>query len=279
MEQTKSGLVVEDIKGNQLYGILLTARGEQKSYPDTEILRKIRAAEDFYEKNLNIFLGIKRIKCGAHERGVAIDPNAAIPEIEEPGYDYDRDWYLGDKWGGFKLRNRPVVPDPNAPSGITQLFFAFPSAEQKLFNVPQQWLKVDFKNGQINVIPTNAAIYASFNAFFLSIASGGAYGLPKVIFVDYLAGYDPTRLRRDNADLLEGIMLRTLLFLGGIIGNVPFAGVGSTSIGLDGLSHSRGFAGGKYGRYSGQIQLAVEQEKEIRESFRAHEKSVIFVTV
>lgn len=269
----------EDVTQDMLYGILLQARGEAGPYPDTEILRKIRAAEDFYEKNLNIFIGIKRCISGATERGIIVNPDAEPPEIEEPGYDYDRDWYLGDKWGAMRLRHRPVVPDRSTASGITQFYFAFPSAETKLFNVPQQWIKPDFQFGQLNIIPTNAAIYASFNAFFLSIASGGAYGLPKVIFVDYLAGYDPARFRMDHADLLEGIKLRTLLLLGGIIGNIPFAGVQSSAISLDGLSHSRGFVGGKYGRYSGMITLAMEQEKDIRETFRNHEKGIVWTAV
>lgn len=280
MAQTKTPLTPEEIKGDQLYGILLKAKGEARDYPDTEILRKIRAAEDFYEHDLNLFFGVKKFICGATEQGIIVNPDAEpYGEIEEPGYDYDRDWYLGDRWGYLKLRNRPVVPDRTSASGITKFFFSFPSAVPHLFDVPQAWIKPDFQYGQINIIPTNAAIYASFSAFFLSIASGGAYGLPKVIFLTYLAGYDHDRLRRDQADLLEGVKLRTLLFLGGILGNIFGMGLQSNSIGLDGLSHSRGFAGGKYGRYSGMIENAIQQEKEIRQTFRQHEKGIVFTSV
>lgn len=278
MAQTKSLLTVEDIKGDLLYGVLLKARDEAADYPDTEILRKIRAAEDFYESNVNIALGIRKYVSGAHVRGITLDPDAAIPEEEEAGYDYDPDWNLGQKFGGFKLRNRPIIP-ADTDSGIVNFFFAFPSAETKLYNVPQGWISPDFKNGQLNIIPSSGAIIASFGTWFLGVAASGAIGIPKIVYVDYLAGYDASRLRRDHADLLEGLKLRTLLLLGGILGNITSPGIGNTSIGLDGLSHSRGFAGGKYGRFSGQLQLAIEQEKEIRDSFRNHAKGIVFTTV
>jgi hypothetical protein len=272
MAQTKSLLMPEDIVGDQLYGVLLKADGERKSYPDSEILRKIRAAEDFYEGNLNIHLGIKKCISAAKERNITIDP---ATEIEEPGYDYDPRWWLGDQWGNIKTRHRPIVPDPNSPSGITRFAFGFPTAEPALFVVPQIWIKPDFKYGQLNIVPSTAAVFASFNPWLMSVAAGGAFGIPKVVQIDYFAGYDPALLRQNHADLLEGIKLRTLLLLGGVISNILAAGIQSQSISLDGLSHSRGFGSGKYGIYSGVIENAIRNEEEIRESFRNHEKGII----
>ena len=270
--QTKTGLTAEDIKGDALYGIVGKATNESKPYADTEIEKKLRAAEDFYESNLHVKLGKCKFISGARARGITPNPNAAIPEFEEPGYDYERDMYVQDRWGYMHLRQRPIIP-ADTLSGLINFYFVFPSTSQPLFTVPHEWLRVDFKYGELNILPSTGAIVASFGAWFLGIATGGAVGLPKVIYVDYFAGLDRDSLAGQHADLLEGIKLRSLLLLGGIMGNVRAGGTSNTSLSMDGLSHSRGF-GGKFGPYSGQIELALKTEEEIRESWRRHNKGV-----
>lgn len=272
----KTGLKAADIKDDELYGLLLRAQGEDHDYSDLKIEDRISAAEAFYETNLQIFFGKHQIIGGAHERGIAVDPDAEVPQIEEPGYDYDQALFSGERWGNFLLRYRPVIPDPSSDSGITRVVFSFPSAKSVLYEVPQPWIKPDFKYAQINLIPATGAIYASFNLFILSVISGGAYGLPKIVFIDYFAGYDPARLRRDHSDLLLGIKMRTVLFMGGILGDIRTQQLQSSSISLDGLSHSRGFAGGRFGPLSGRIEQYLIQEKEIRESFRSAVKGPVF---
>ena len=275
--ETKTGIGAAEIKRDQLYGVLTKASGEDAPYGDVEILEKVRAAENFYEHDLNILFGKHKIISMATERGITVNPDADPPEIEEPGYDYETGLFEGERWSFLQLRHRPVIPDRDTRSGITNVIFSFPSATSPVFTVPQSWIRPSFKFGELNLIPAEGAILASFTAFFLRTATGGVYGIPKTIFVDYFAGLEKERLKNDHADLLEGVRMRTFLLLAGILSNIRSEGLQSGSIGLDGLSHSRGF--GKYGAYSGTIEHYMNQEKGIRRSWKDHNKGVVLTVV
>ncbi len=278
MAGTKSGLTAEEIQRDQLYGLLGKAQRETNPYDPKDIESKIRAAEDFYEDNLNILWGKHKIISGARARGIVVNPDASVPEIEEPGYDYEGDFWDGNKWAHVDLMHRPVIPDTTTQSGITKYFLGFPTADKKLFEIPQEWIKANFKYGTVQLVPVNGAIYASFNNWFLAFTLGGI-NIPMILYIDYFAGLEKDRLRKDNAHLLEALKMRVVLFMGGILGNIRAEGLASRSLSLDGLSHSRGYGGGKYGPYSGLIQHYIDQEKEIRETFRNARKGPVMIFV
>ena len=126
----------------------------------------------------------------------------------------------------------------------------------------------------VQIAPTSGqAVLMTFTAYILGVISGGR-GLPQSIILDYTTGFTPELLEARHQDLIEGVRLRTLMALGGIIATIRTGGQTGGSLGLDGLSESRSF-GGKFGPYSGMIELAMQREKEIRDGWRQKEHGVI----
>jgi hypothetical protein len=285
---TKSGLTANDIKSAELYGVVTKAIGEDAPLSDSVIRQRIYAAEDFYERYCQMSLQPRRVFSTPQTRVagnvatslIVTDFNAVEPpgegyasyggDLADPAYDYPRDLWDFERWGLLRLRNRPI-------RSITQVVFTW-AGSIAVWKVPQPWIQWDAKGGTLNLVPTTGpAILVTFSAFLLSVVAGGR-GLPHSIIVDYEVGFTADELQADHQDLLAGIRLRALLLLGGIISNTVTGGTQSDSLALDGLSHSRGF-GGKYGAYSGAIQLAMDHEREIRENWRAKEKGLTFAVL
>jgi len=282
VRQPYSPVTVESIKATDLYGILLRAKGEAADFSDDAIQQKIVAAEDFYSNNLKLSWFVQRVFTDVHGRGA--DPHGKVfpgndplgvlnlpadynelTDLDEPAYDYQRDFWGEERWGFLQLWRRPV-------RDIVQVVFAYPGT-QPIYRVPDEWIRLDKRYGKLQLIPSSGtAIYASFNAYFLGVIAGGR-GLPQSIYVDYVVGYTVDLLNAQHQDLLEGLRLRTVLLLMGILGIVRLGGLTNDSLSLDGLSRSRGTSG-KYGPYSGRIELAIEQEKEIRNSWLASRRGI-----
>jgi len=272
VRQPKTPITVNEIKETELYGVVARAVGEDNDLSNPAIMRKLYAAEDFYERDLQIRFGITRVFSDAESRVNHSDATLRITDfdpirdISEPAYDYQTNLWSDDQWAMIKLRHRPI-------RSVTQMVFTWAGA-RRVWTVPADWVKPDRPYGTINLVPTSgAAVMMTFSAFILSVIAGGR-GLPHSIFIDYTTGYSEQELCYHHNDLLDGIRLRALLLLGGIISNIATGGRQSSSLSLDGLSHSRGF-GGKYGAYTGAIQIALEQEKEIRENWREKERGVV----
>lgn len=271
MRESKTGIKVEDLKGEELYGVLLKARGEQAVLPDDAIQRKLLAAEDFYERDLQIAFGDRRVFSDPQSRSNAGAPLqlsdfSESADLTDPAYDYDQDLWGGNKWAMIKLRRRPV-------RSITQVVFTW-TPREIIWKVPDDWIVVDRKGGTVQIKPASGPVMVlSLSSYLLSTVAGGR-GLPHSVYIDYRTGITPAELEADHQDLLEGIRLRTVLALGGIITSIATPG-GQTggSLSLDGLSRSRNF-GGKFGAYSGKFALAIEQEADIRQSWGTKEKGV-----
>jgi hypothetical protein len=280
MERTsKTGITAKSLKEAELYGVLIQAAGEAKPLADTEIMRRLYAAEDFYERALAIRFQQTRVFSSPEKR--LTSPDVAIkiesfsttaaptegwgPDLAEPAYDYPVNLWDYERWGMLQLRHRPV-------RAITQVVFTW-AGSQRVWKVPADWIQADLKSGTINITPTTGfQAMLSFNAYILSVVAGGR-GLPHSILIDYEVGFTPDELAWHHQDLLLGVRLLTLLQLGGIASVAASGGQMSGALSIDGLSHSRGW-GGKYGAYSGAITLAIEQEAQIRESWRRQEKGI-----
>lgn len=261
----KTGLTVEEILEGELYGILLKARGEAKPLGPPQLFAKLRAAEDFYERTLAVRFGEKRIATEPEARGLSADDY----DVAEPAYDYPPDFHAEHAWGFLRLRSRPV-------KRITGYFFTYPGMGFKpALTVEPTWVRLqDPKSGITRIVPGSGQVTNfAFSAFIQSVL-GASRGIPSSIFVDYVAGLSHDALAADHNDLLEGIRLRTALSAFGILTNVRTGGTGSQSLSQDGQSRSQGFAGGKYGAYSGYITLAIENEAEIRDAWNTHERGV-----
>lgn len=277
----KSPVTVQSIKDHDLYGVLLQAKGEALPLSDSAILEKLFAAEDFYEDNLKLSWKVTRVFSDVHGRTHGVfPPNAGIltlpadydelKDLDEPAYDYNRDFWGEERWGYLQLWRRPV-------RDVTRVVFAYPGT-QPVYQVPPEWVRLDRRYGKLQLVPSSGtAIFASFNAYFLGVIAGGR-GLPQSIYVDYVTGFTADLIQAQHQHLIEGVRLRTIILLLGMLGIVRLTGLTNDSLSIDGLSRSRGTSG-KYGPYSGRIELAIEQEKEYRATWRDSRRGVACVWV
>lgn len=263
----KTGITPEELQRGDLYGILDKARGEAKPLGVDVIAQKIRAAEDFIEHAANVRFGQQRIACEPQARQLATETY----DREESPYDFQRDMLLDERWGYFELRERPVVQ-------IDRFFFRFPGTGfSQTFTVPPDWIRLEKTAGHLRIVPATATgltIYA-LQAFVASILGTGR-GIPQALYIDYQAGLTREALCRDHQDLLEIVRIRATLLLFGILGTVRSGGLASQSLSQDGQSRSQSPASGKYGPYSGQIEMALANEERILETWRRHERGVLF---
>lgn len=276
----KTPITVEEIQQEELYGVVGRALNEAAPIDAVAIWRKLRAAEDFYERDLGIRFKPTRVFSDPEGRKITTFGNnilalpgdySRVKDLAEPAYDKMSFQWRDNRWGFIRLRHSPVAT-------VTKFVFAYPGVNAT-FDVPLHWIRRDDQFGTLHIVPGDGeAILATFHAFFMSYIAG-ARSIPMSIFIDYVTGWSPDEAENEeillthHADLLEGLRLRTVLEMGGIFATIRSGGVSGGSLGLDGLSRSRTFAG-KYGPYSPMIELALEREKEIREKYKDHEKGV-----
>jgi len=274
---TKTGLTVEELQQDDLYGVLVQAVGEAAPVSPAALHAKLRAAEDHYERRLQVYLGERRIASNARSRlgiGGPVALTADDYDVDQVGYDFDSSRLQAPKWGQFKLAMRPVL-------SITRAFLALPSGSlQTPWIFPEGWLVPDYETGQIEIFPNGSAQSAIREQIFGMVTRhmyGAAQRWPKAFHVDYVAGITKKELRRNHMDLLEGIRLRTLLFSFGMLTTTrDGGGVGGKTISLDGLSRSQTLQSGKYGPYTGRIEQAIDREAEILSTWRDAEQGLVF---
>jgi len=272
---SKTGITVEQLKDEELYGVVLKARREPVALSDDAIARKLWAAEDFYERNLQVFWQATRVFSCPESRAMWPDVSLHVTDfdetrdISEPAYDYSAHYFDENRWGRVDINWRPI-------RGIPKVVFTWPGATL-VFTVPPGWIAPDPRFGSIQIRPNSGqAAIMGFTGWLLGVFAGGR-GMPQVILVDYTAGFTPELLAARHQDLLEGVRLHALLGCLGFAANaVVDGGMMNTSLSLDGLSQSRGF-GGKYGPYSGPITFALEREAAIRKSWRDQERGIVCV--
>lgn len=274
--QSKTGITSQHLMEEELYGVLLKADGEAAAFPPAAIDRAIFAAEDFFERDLAIRFRTTPVygdgfgrKMGSYPESPALSLAPEVSEVNaifDRAYDYEAEFQSYDRWGEFALNYRPV-------RSIEQLLFALPGLGP-VYEVPKRWLRVDHKFGKVQIVPSgNSQIATSvLSAFVLRLGTAGVT-FPQSIIVDYQVGFTPEELEANHQDLLNGVRLRALLGLGGVITSTALPG-GQTggSLSIDGQSQSRNF--GKFGPHTGKILLAQQEEAAIRESWRRREKGL-----
>lgn len=272
LRESKTGTLVEEIKDDFLYGILLKASGEPHPVSDGKILDDLYAAEDFYERDLQLRFRPTRVFSDVQGRNTYPDPLMHVndfdelEDIEEPAYDYERGMWTDARWAMIQLSWRPVRE-------VTRVVLTAPGSF-RVYEVPQNWLAVDRRYGTLQIRPASGpAVLVAFTGQLLGLIGAGR-SIPQSIFVDYVTGFTPEILAAHHRDLLRGVRLRAVLStLQSVAGFATPAGAQSGSLSLDGLSRSRSY-GGKWGAYSGAIELALQEEAGIREAWRSKERGV-----
>lgn len=225
----KSKLFVKDIAVDEIRKdrLLLLAQGILPGYTpsDDYLWLKLVAAESETGSDLRVPLVPTQFypDLPPTPAQVAIaNPPAGMPIERDVAYDYDPDFFQGEKWGFMVFRNKPLIK-------VQQILFAYPAPTVGIFEFPLDWFRIDYKYGQLRMVPATSTFVAPLNAFLLQ-ALGGGRTIPYAFNVTYQAGIDAYK---DYPQLIDLIKRRAVLK---IIedGFLPSSG----SISADGLSQS-----------------------------------------
>lgn len=142
---------------------------------------------------------------------------------QEPAYDYEQSFFIGDRWGYIVSLSRPII-------SVQSLRFVYPSVMNQVFEVPREWIRMDRKYGHIRLVPATQAFAAPLGAFLLSAMSGGRM-VPFMIQLRYTAGLE--NVERDWPQIIDVIKKRAVV---GMLSDAFLPQSGSIS--ADGLSQS-----------------------------------------
>lgn len=162
---------------------------------------------------------------------------------QEPAYDYETNFFLGDRWGYIVSKSKPII-------SVQSLIFAYPSAMNQVFAIPPEWIRLDKKKGQIRLVPASQSFAAPLGAFLMQALSGGRT-VPFMIQLRYTAGL--SNVFADWPDLVDVIKKRAVV---GMITDAFLPQSGSIS--ADGLSQSLSVDVDKYHE---SIDIAIDGPK------------------
>jgi hypothetical protein len=193
---------------------------------DDFLLEQLKTAETDIARQLKVLLEPTTIFPGEpSEEEIAALPSG-MAWAEEPGYDYDADFFRDDKWGYLVLMSRPVI-------SVESIRFAYPQPDQTFWEIPDSWIRLDKKPGVIRLVPAAQTITVPLSVFMMQVMGGGR-SIPFMIQVKYVAGL--TDAREKWRDLVDVIYKMAALNM--IEGEFrPQSG----SISGDGLSESESF--------------------------------------
>jgi hypothetical protein len=275
---------VDEFKAECLVGVPLTftdRAGNLVNYPDTSILRRIKAAVNTLERRLQIDIWPRKVITRAH---------ALHPEMVQ-GVDYDIDEdpldYLARDFfaqGYVKLRRWPIIR-------LDGMQFRFPE-NVVIHDMPQEWLRVYHQTGQVHIIAvagsTMPVIIGREGGFLpLLTASLQRSGVPQLVYVQYTSGVDWQNeefSRGWNAgqefyeDLRQAIQYQAKISV--LIDLSAFAlGIGSESLSEDGQSESVSYARGKNGIYGQEIEGLEAQVDQFVKDYKQFRKGIRFAVL
>ncbi|MDP3327194.1 hypothetical protein [Parvibaculum sp.] len=193
------------------------------TWSDAYLLQQIQAAEKDVSRKLKVKLEPTAVfpYPPSDEEIAALDGK---PYLDEPGYDYDPEFFRAERWGYIVTRHKPII-------SVEEVRLAYPSPSQTVYRIPDDWLRLDRKYGQIRMVPASSAFVAPLGAFIMQ-ALGGGHTIPSMIQVKYTVGLE--NAVTEWPDLIDVIMKSAVLRLikGGFF-------PGSESISADGLTQSR----------------------------------------
>jgi hypothetical protein len=191
---------------------------------DAYILGQIQAAEQDAQTQLKVFFEPTFI-FPYDPSDAEIAALAGNPWSQEPGYDYDPQFFQNERWGYILARQHPII-------SITSIQFVYPSPQNLVYAIPNDWLRVDKKYGHIRMVPASSTFVAPLGAFLMQ-ALGGGSSIPSMIQMKYTAGL--TNAKTTWPLLIDVIYKMALLR---IIQETFTPNSGSIS--ADGLSQSMG---------------------------------------
>ncbi len=211
--------------------LLASTLVDTSSLSDSYVWEKILAAEAQTARDLRVpLLPTQFFPLPPTADQIAALP-PGMPWDVDPPYDYDPDFFRGEKWGYLVTRQIPIV-------SVQSIAFAYPSPANEIFTIPLDWLRMDQRYGHIRMVPATQAFSAPLSAFMMQ-ALGGGRTIPFMIQLTYVAGL--TNAVQMWPDLIDVIRKRAVLKIVQD-GLMPQSG----SISADGLSQSMSVDVDKY---------------------------------
>ncbi len=191
---------------------------------DDYIWAKLQAAEADAAHRLRCFLvPTVMVPEGVDDSVRDAYTDAGTPWHDEPAYDWDPMLFKGEQWGFMQTRNRPVVK-------VTEMRFIYPGTYQSMYEIPQDWLKIDKKYGHIRLVPSGHFLGLPLEAWLLKVFSGGR-SIPHMLQIFYVAGLENATV--NHPDLVD--LIKRMAVLRILRDQFPPA---SGSVSADGLSES-----------------------------------------
>jgi hypothetical protein len=170
---------------------------------DDTIWLKMVAAEAEVQRKLGVYLS-----------PIEIFPSEPTPDeltalngaryLVEPGYDLPPDFFAQGQFGFFTLRERPVI-------SIAEIKLKYPNQGGASFTIPQEWIRLDNKYGQVSLFPSAISVTAPLSIFVMQ-AMGSGFNVPHMIRVRYTAGLSNTsEFFPDVVDLVRRVAVLRLL--------------------------------------------------------------------
>lgn len=193
------------------------------TYPDSFLLGKIQAAEVDVATRLKVLL--ERTAIFPYVPSDAeIAALGEMPWLDEPGYDYDPEFFRAERWGYIVTRQHPIV-------SVTSISLVYPAPTTTVYTIPNDWLRLDRKYGHIRMVPASSTFVAPLGAFLMQALGGGSM-IPSMLQVKYIAGLNGT-------DDKLWPLIQDVIFTMAVLKIMQGAMVpGSATISADGLSQS-----------------------------------------
>lgn len=222
-------LIVDELRQNQL--VLLA----QNFFPgiklsDDFLWDSVKAAEAEMARRLRVplvptqFFPLTPAQDTTGQIQMQIDAlPPGMPWAVDSPYDYDPEFFVGEKWGFIVLRQKPLI-------SVGLIRFVYPAPSIGFYDVPGDWLRIDQKYAHIRLVPASSPFVAPLNAFILQ-ALGGGRTIPFALQITYQAGItDAATTYPEMIDAIKKMAILKILENGFI----PQSG----SISADGLSQS-----------------------------------------
>lgn len=225
-------LTPADLKELYLFGIPLTDK--QKNVLSDRVFEfAIKASQEYFERKLDIIIKQTLLK---QER-----------------QDYVINNYVN--WGFLTTNKRPVWR-------IESIRLIY--GNQKIFNVPNEWIQLDELVGEIHLIPTIGAFSTHLigqGGLLLPLLTHRHDYVPGVFEMDYTVGWPDDKIPQD---LLEVIGKRATNYILNIMGDILLgAGIANQSLSLSGLSQSIGTTqSAENSAYSARVRM---YDKDIKD--------------
>lgn len=190
---------------------------------DNYIYGKALSAEAEASRRLRVFFEPTTVFAGEP----SADEIAAVGAgawVEESGYDYEPGLWNMEDWGYLKLRNRFVI-------SLTSVEFVYPSPVAGIFRMPDNWIRLDKKAGELRFVPAGSTLSTGAMGSMMITMMAGGQNIPQMLKIRYVSGM--TNINRDYPDLVTVIKRMAVL---SILKDAFVAQSGSIS--ADGLSQS-----------------------------------------